>query len=210
MTGTGLYPHKNGDLRDGFWHCLPDVYGWSRDYKLMNMYQFNRTLHRDHQVTSIREGRSSKVATRWTSNQSLQDLPGTALEDEDLSPRQMMSDRLGWTNRLSHHTNSTLLGFLLWLPSGELTFCDGKSPFWMGKSTISMAIFHCYVSSPEGNGFCHMVMLTATRWMTHCPQLPSHGRQCRYLLAQLRILLRHSQEVGGSAQPWSIPSMVDH
>ena len=36
------------------------------------------------------------------------------------------------------------------LPSGELTFCYGKSPFLMGKSTISMAIFNCYVSSPEG------------------------------------------------------------
>ena len=32
-----------------------------------------------------------------------------------------------------------------------VTFCHGKSPFLMGKSTISMAIFHCYVSSPEGN-----------------------------------------------------------
>ena len=37
------------------------------------------------------------------------------------------------------------------LPSGELTFCNGKSPFFMGKSTISMAMFNCYVSSPEGN-----------------------------------------------------------
>ena len=37
----------------------------------------------------------------------------------------------------------------LGLPSGELTFCHGKSPFFMEKSTISMAIFHCYVSSPE-------------------------------------------------------------
>ena len=37
------------------------------------------------------------------------------------------------------------------LPSGELTFCHGKSQVLMGKSTISMAIFHCYVSSPEGN-----------------------------------------------------------
>ena len=27
------------------------------------------------------------------------------------------------------------------IPSGELTFCHGKSPFLMGKSTISMAIF---------------------------------------------------------------------
>ena len=38
------------------------------------------------------------------------------------------------------------------LPSGELTFCYGKSLFLMGKSTISMAIFNCYVSSPEGTG----------------------------------------------------------
>ena len=28
---------------------------------------------------------------------------------------------------------------------GELTFCHGKSPFFMGKSTISMAIFHCFL-----------------------------------------------------------------
>ena len=38
---------------------------------------------------------------------------------------------------------------------GEPTFCYGKSPFWMGKSTISMAIFNCYVSSPEGTPFFH-------------------------------------------------------
>ena len=36
------------------------------------------------------------------------------------------------------------------IPSGEHTKSNGKSPFLMGKSTISMAIFHCYVSSPEG------------------------------------------------------------
>ena len=41
------------------------------------------------------------------------------------------------------------------VPSGELTFCNGKSPFFMGKSTISMAIFHCYVSSPEGTPSSH-------------------------------------------------------
>ena len=34
---------------------------------------------------------------------------------------------------------------LEWLPSGELTFCHGKSPFLMGKSTISMAIFHSFL-----------------------------------------------------------------
>ena len=47
-----------------------------------------------------------------------------------------------------------------YLPSGELTFCNGKSPFLMGKSTISMAIFHCYVSSPEGRP----PMTTASWW----------------------------------------------
>ena len=29
------------------------------------------------------------------------------------------------------------------VPSGELTVCHGKSPCFMGKSTISMAMFHC-------------------------------------------------------------------
>ena len=37
------------------------------------------------------------------------------------------------------------------LPSGKPTKKYGKSPFFMGKSTISMAIFNSYVSLPEGN-----------------------------------------------------------
>ena len=41
-------------------------------------------------------------------------------------------------------------GLKLDLPSGEHTKSNGKSPFLMGKSTISMAIFNCYVGSPEG------------------------------------------------------------
>ena len=45
------------------------------------------------------------------------------------------------------------------LPSGELTFCYGNSPFFMGKSTISMAIFNCYVSSPEGNHTAYQLIL---------------------------------------------------
>ena len=31
------------------------------------------------------------------------------------------------------------------LPSGEHTKSNGNSPFLMGKSTISMAIFHCFL-----------------------------------------------------------------
>ena len=33
------------------------------------------------------------------------------------------------------------------LPSGKLTFCYGKSPFLMGKPTISMVIFNSYVTN---------------------------------------------------------------
>jgi len=36
------------------------------------------------------------------------------------------------------------------LPSGQLTVCYGKSPFLIGKSTISMAIFNSYGKLPEG------------------------------------------------------------
>ena len=42
------------------------------------------------------------------------------------------------------------------VPSGEPTFCHGKSQFLIGKSTISMAIFNCYVSSPEGIRVIHL------------------------------------------------------
>ena len=52
-----------------------------------------------------------------------------------------------------------VIGCQMWGPLGLVTlwwtatFCYGKSPCLMGKSTISMAIFHCYVSSPEGMPF---------------------------------------------------------
>ena len=36
---------------------------------------------------------------------------------------------------------------LLCLPSGKRLHNDGKSPFFMGKSTISMAIFKSYVTN---------------------------------------------------------------
>ena len=40
--------------------------------------------------------------------------------------------------------------YLYEIPTGELSHSNGKSPFLMGTSTISMAIFRCYVSSPVG------------------------------------------------------------
>ena len=45
-----------------------------------------------------------------------------------------------------NHCGISELQFLI--PSGKLTY--GKSPFLMGKSTISMAIFNSYVKLPEG------------------------------------------------------------
>ena len=65
----------------------------------------------------------------------------------------------GLEGSLNHHRQAWQLPGAFWtlwpygnvhLPSGKLTCCYGKSQFLMGKSTISMAIFHCYVSSPEG------------------------------------------------------------
>ena len=39
------------------------------------------------------------------------------------------------------------------LPSGKHTKNCGQSPFLMGKSTISMAMFNSYVNLPEGMFF---------------------------------------------------------
>ena len=55
------------------------------------------------------------------------------------------------------------------VPSGELTFCHGKSPFLMGKSTISMAIFNCYVSSPDSNWSYLELYWVHTRQRAHLP-----------------------------------------
>ena len=41
----------------------------------------------------------------------------------------------------------------VFLPSGKRLHNYGKSPFLMGKSTISMAIFNSYVSLPEGKSW---------------------------------------------------------
>ena len=39
----------------------------------------------------------------------------------------------------------------VYIPSGKHLHNYGKSPFWMGKLTISMAIFNSYVKLPEGS-----------------------------------------------------------
>ena len=52
-------------------------------------------------------------------------------------------------------------------PKDTLWLCQnsyGKSPFWMGKSTISMAIFNSYVSLPEGTGIHGSSITICDQW----------------------------------------------
>ena len=61
----------------------------------------------------------------------------------NLSTRKMLQKWTRLKNSAHFCINLTPVGCLLSpIPSGELTFCYGTSPFLMGKSTISMAIFH--------------------------------------------------------------------
>ena len=45
------------------------------------------------------------------------------------------------------------------LPSGKHTKHDRKSPFFMGKTTVSKTIFNSYVRLPEGNEFKYIYQL---------------------------------------------------
>ena len=58
--------------------------------------------------------------------------------------------------RHGHGNEKTMVEFQR-LPSGKHTKNYGKSPFLMGKSTISMVIFNSYVKLPEGNKDTKMV-----------------------------------------------------
>ena len=57
---------------------------------------------------------------------------------------------MGGHRDMKRSEDGNLLGLLL--PSGKLSHNYGKSPCFMGKSTISMAIFNSYVKLPEGMG----------------------------------------------------------
>ena len=77
-----------------------------------------------------------------------------------------LGSRRGWSYRaewISTH----------YIPSGKHTKNYGKSPFLMGKSTISMAILNCYVSLPEGNQV----------WWPKTAQLIAQQKNCGPLLS---------------------------
>ena len=96
---------------------------------------------------------------------SLQQLPQQNPVGGCWLSKKLVSCRSSWTLEMFRHLrvsggfraglNQTVAK--LWpncdtsgLPSGELTFCNGKSPFWMGKSTISMAIFNSQLLVHQG------------------------------------------------------------
>ena len=54
------------------------------------------------------------------------------------------------------------------IPFGKPTKNYGKSPFLMGKSTISMAMFNSYVKLPEGMS---CVVDTFTNFIALCPKM---------------------------------------
>ena len=62
----------------------------------------------------------------------------------------------------------------------------------MGKSTISMAIFHCYVSSPEGNPHYHDKGKAPYLWLRGPSIL--HGETCHASMA--------TPELGLISEPW--------
>ena len=77
------------------------------------------------------------------------------------SGTQCKRGRGSWTNGWDEvcETMGYVSWFLKLVPSGERLHSYGKSPFFMGKSTISMAMFNSFLyvhqrvtRSPEG---CH-------------------------------------------------------
>ena len=71
------------------------------------------------------------------------------------------------------------LSNIVHIPSGELTFCHGKSTCLMGKSTISMAIFNSYVSSPEGSTYIYHQWIWPDVPPMFIPTPPSYAKLLR-------------------------------
>jgi len=76
---------------------------------------------------------------------------------------------LAITNFLGRITHFSWLHRFCWLPSGKRLHNYGKSPFLMGKSTISMAIFNSYVNLPEGKSQC---LVLKARCLLFLPSYP--------------------------------------
>ena len=64
---------------------------------------------------------------------------------------RLKNNHFGGVLQIVRHPSIQCWRIIYWmLPSGKLTVHYGKSPFWMGKSTISMAIFHSFLYVYQG------------------------------------------------------------
>ena len=88
------------------------------------------------------------------------------------------------------------------IPSGELTFCHGKSPFLMGKSTISMAIFHCYVSSPEGKYVATMWLECGTGPRTVFS--PTHTSKNTLMIMDKKLFIETTKKAFPNIRTWDV------
>ena len=98
-------------------------------WKMLKMLQVGESGPNDHPIPII--SRSRCLAILWTGRRWCGVVVTT-----------------GWST--SFKTGEMCDSTINQLPSGRLLHSYGKSPFRMGKSTISMVIFNSYVKLPEG------------------------------------------------------------
>ena len=89
-----------------------------------------------------------------------------------------------------------------YLPSGELTFCHGKSQFFMGKSTISMAIFHCFLYVHQR--VIHLMLWTPATRLRQCrsPGMKEGWRYTRTCSKVARWVSKLQEAVGWTGRCW--------
>ena len=76
------------------------------------------------------------------------------------------------------------------LPSGKQPHNYGKSPFLMGKLTISMAIFNSYVKLPEGNIACTIFVWRACVCEGCCSLYPQFRNKTPHLFHSVSYFLK--------------------
>ena len=99
----------------------------------------------------------------------------------------------------SHHLPSfASISASLLVPSGKLTVCYGKSPFLMGKSTISTAIFNSKLSNYQRVKF-HLTFRPLNHTIPHpiLSSLPGVGRPAESIATALSISPAGSHLWGG-------------
>ena len=95
--------------------------------------------------------------------------------------------------------------FLPQIPSGELTFCYGKSQFFMGKPTINGHFPLLFVGSPEGMGSCGFSRKFEAGTMKRSPVKTSSVANCTDKMRQTCRAVYTSLEVAQKPSSRSPP-----